>query len=264
MIENYMNHSSNNYQPRNSNYKGKNYNPNYNPFDKKNFNPNYDPKKPNSNYKGKHYDPNYKSKKQVQPQKKVDPRKDTSVYKYTADMMKVFIDEESGQFPQKVRNVLKQMKPKLFSENGKLVADWETKWKKKPYLSDVQYELIKRVAENALDKLNKSRMINDMIEKANIYSAPFPHKHFAKKIAKVKGVIIKEIKVEANNDTSVMFRYKGNDCTAICYGQQFEDKPRYLPTKIIVNGIEKDISKININSYITTIPPKKIVVKKKN
>ena len=87
---------------------------------------------------------------------------------------------------------------------------------------------------------------------------------YAKKIAKVKGVIIKEIKVEANNDTSVMFRYKGNDCTAICYGQQFEDKPRYLPTKIIVNGIEKDISKININSYITTIPPKKIVVKKKN
>lgn len=268
MIENYMN-QSNHYQQKKSNYKGKHYDPNYNPFDKKNFNPNYDPNNPNSNYKGKHYDPNYKPKinnqPKIQPQKKVDPRKDKSVYKYTADMIKPFIDEESGQFPQKVRNVLKQMKPKLFSENGKLVADWETKWKKKPYLSDVEFELIKKVGENALDKLNKIRMSNKMVEEANIHNAPFPHKRFVKKIAKVKGVIIKEIKIEANNDTTVIFRYKGNECTAICYGEPFEDKPKYLPTKIIINGVEKDISKTNINSYITTIPPKKIVVvKKKN
>ena len=163
---------------------------------------------------------------------------------------------------------LKKLKPKIFSPNEdsyKLVKDWCTKWKKRPHLTDEDYNTLKTIFETDSRKLNIRRTVNKMIDEANIENAEHPHKKFVCSIAKIKDVIIDKIEIKGNNDTTVFFKYHGNDVIALCYGKPFEDKPKFLPTKLIVNGQEEDVSRKNIKTCIKLIKPKirKIVVVKK-
>lgn len=203
------------------------------------------------------------------PKKKKNKKPQETPFKYTVEDIEKFIDLKSNQIPLKVRKALKTMKPKVFSPNDdsfKMIKDWKTRWKKRPHLSDKDYKKLCDIFEAENKKLERHRMINDMVDKANIHNAEYPHKKFCMKIAKVNGVVLDKIEIEANNDTTVYFKYKGNDVKAVCYGEPFEDNKKYLPTKMIVNGEEFDVSKKNINSCIKEIKPKikkVIVIKKK-
>ena len=206
--------------------------------------------------------PKKKKNKNPQPQQPLPPMI------YGVEDIEKLIDPISNQIPLRVRKHLKRMKPKIFSPNDdsyKMVGDWKTKWKKRPHLTDNDYKLLKRVFDTDYKKVQRHRMINEMIEKANVYNAPFPHKKFCLKIAKVDGVIIDRIEIAENNDTTVYFKYKGNDIIGICYGVPFEDCKKHLPSKLIINGVETDISRKNVDVCIKQIKPKvkKVVIVKK-
>lgn len=212
-------------------------------------------------HKGNFNHKSNKNKNKVEPSQQIP-------YKYTEKDMEIFIDELSGQMPRRLLKRLKKIKPKIFSSEEtsyKLVKDWRVKWKKKPHLTDEDYKILKTIFDTDSRKLKMRRMVNKMIDEANIENAEFPHKKFIYTIVKIKDVIIDRIEIKGNNDTSVFFKYRGNDVVAICYGKPFEDKPKFLPTKLIINGQEEDISRKNIKSCIKLIKPKirKIVVVKK-
>ena len=166
--------------------------------------------------------------------------------------------------PKKVILYLKRVKPKVVApseKNVRLVKDWQVKWKKKPHLTDSDYKNLVMIANARKAKLQKHREINQMVADANIHGAEHPHSHFARLVAKVHGVMIQKIEVEANSDTSIFFKYKGNDVVAVCYGLPLDDKKRFLPTKLIVNGKEEiDCTRMNIGTCIRKIPAKKVII----
>ena len=207
-----------------------------------------------------------------QQNKKKKPNKSQVVetpFKYTVEDMEKLIDPYINQMPQKVLKHLKKMKPKIFSpreDKYKLVKDWRNKWKKRPHLTDKDYNFLKNIYDNHMRKVKLCMDAKEMIKEANVNGAESPHKHFLKRIIIVQGVMVNKVEVQANNDTSIYFRYKGNDVVAICYGEQLEDRKRYLPTKLIINGEEKDVTNRNIKECVREIPSKLkriVVVKKK-
>lgn len=247
----------------NSNYNNRNneigtYTPNRNP----NYNGNRPSYNPNG-FKNNNFKPKQKPNlSKNQPKKK--PPKPEPPFKYTVNDIEALRDEVSGEMPKKVILYLKRVKPKVVTpseKNVRLIKNWKDVWKKKPHLTDLDYKNLVIISNARKEKLKKHREINQMVYDANIHGAEHPHSHFARLIAKVGGVRIEKIEVEANSDTSVFFRYKGNHVVAVCYGLPLDDKKRFLPTKLIVNDKEEiDCTRLNIGSCIRKIPAKKVVI----
>ena len=146
-------------------------------------------------YQNPYYKGNFNKHKKSKPKPPPPPQ---IPYKYTEKDMEIFIDELSGQMPRRLLKRLKKIKPKIFSSEEtsyKLVKDWRVKWKKKPYLTDEDYKILKTIFDTDSRKLKMRRMVNKMIDEANIENAEFPHKKFVYTIVKIKDVIIDKIEI---------------------------------------------------------------------
>lgn len=195
------------------------------------------------------------------------PKKKSKQKVYITEKEKIeelYIDG-TNKFPEKVRNVLMAIKPNMFVKK-ELKEGWEEELKQKPMITELTWKLCCRLKKRYYEKIDVYNNLN-LVSKLKTEGIVCPHRKFMKIIAKMDNLKITNITLSNEEGTCVKFLYRGHSCEARCYGEALDEKFKYFPTDLTVDGVTTNINNLNVNEEIEKIQPKKkkvIIIKKKS
>ena len=173
-----------------------------------------------------------------------------------------YICGKNGNLLKEQAKVLARICPKAFV--GQIA---KRGWKRalcKVQLNASDKEALEVATEIGKKRIGQEKKWRNMFSRAKMEScAKNPHEKFCKLIGMHQGVEVTDIQIKSNNDTTITFFYKGNNVSATCNGEPLRKGDKFLPTHIILNGKEMDVTGIDIRDVLDAMPAKKKLVYRK-